>query len=106
MRMSLSEDGVACTTTRQKAGKDSKSFWALGSQGGSGVGDLNVPAGTGSAARIFVCGGESFARDSQEGWGWAAEANAAKRKSGVREVFMIFAPAKREEHNTEGAKKN
>src|SRR5215470_942538 len=101
--MSLSEDGVACTTTRQKAGKDLKSFSALGSQGGSGVGDLKAPVGMLSAPRIFACGKESFARDSQEVWAWAAEADVERRKIVMRDFFMVCSSTERKEHNTENA---
>ena len=85
MRISLSADGVACTTTRQKAGVALKIPAAAAIHGGSGVGVLNSPAGTVSAASTFACGRASLARDSQEGvWALTAMDMANKQNAQAR----------------------
>src|SRR5262249_36476933 len=102
MRMSLSAEGVACTMTRQKAGRVLKTPAAPAIQGGSSTGSLNAPAGTVSALMTFAWGGLGLASSSQGGSAWASatKANAAERNSVVRNFFMICASTKREKHNT------
>src|SRR5579859_4753030 len=90
MRMSLSAEGAACALTRQNAGRALKIPAAPAIRGGSSTGNLKAPAGTTSALRIFVCGRESFARDSQEDWACAAEANAERRNSAKSDFFMVI----------------
>src|SRR5215469_15575094 len=87
MRMSLSAEGVAWTTTRQKAGRDLKTPAPSARNGGNATGNLKAPAGMVSALRIFACGKESLERDSQD-WALANVVHAAARKEAAKILFM------------------
>jgi hypothetical protein len=85
--MSLSAEGIAWTTTRQKAGRDLKTPAPSARNGGNSTGNLKAPAGMVSALRIFACGKESLERDSQD-WALANVVHVAARKEAAKILFM------------------